>query len=108
MFFKSNEEIRKELDETLDRLLKNSMVIDEIKGQEEFQDELKKLTKLQESLMAHLMHMDDLLQRDTCKSTNEPITTKQIAKRLKRSSYIIPKDTIRTITRRRSRITAKK
>ena len=108
MMIQSEEEIRKEIDETLDRLLKNNLVIDEIEGKDEFLDEFETLTKMQESLMAHLMHMDNLLQRGTCEPKDKPITTKQIAKRLKRSPYVTPKDTMRTITRRRTRAMAKR
>jgi hypothetical protein len=85
---KGKDKIRAEIDETLDRLLANDLILGDVRSQEGFADEVEALEKLQESLMAHLMHLDSLLSG--ARDEKKPLLSKTIAKRLSRSEYVRP------------------
>ena len=59
---KSSEEILMDIDATLDQLIENADVINKISFATLFVSEVEALQKTQESLLARLVHMNDLLK----------------------------------------------
>lgn len=55
------EEILLEIDETLDQLIKNAEVIEKVDLKDLSETEIDAFNKTQESLLQHLMHMDEFL-----------------------------------------------
>jgi hypothetical protein len=67
-----DEEILLKVDATLDQLINNANVINQISKDAQLADELSALEKTQESLLAHLLHMQSLLDRNESKSQAQP------------------------------------
>jgi hypothetical protein len=65
---RSTEEILIDIDETLDQLIKNAAASKVIIGTSLYKAEVEALQKTQESLLARLIHMQDLL-----KGENNPV-----------------------------------
>lgn len=61
---RSGEEILVDIDTTLDQLIQNAATINCISFDTLFTNEMEALQKTQESLLARLVHMNDLLDRD--------------------------------------------
>lgn len=61
MLSNKNEQIQAQMDKTLDQLIKNAKVIRHVPTNKLEAHELDALQKTQESLLAHLMHLDELL-----------------------------------------------
>ena len=59
---KSNQDILSEIDATLDQLIANAEALKNLPIQCEYQMEISAFQNTQESLLAHLMHMDALLE----------------------------------------------
>ena len=59
---RSGEEILSDIDATLDQLIENASVIKHISVSTLFTSEVEALQKTQESLLARLVHMNDLLK----------------------------------------------
>lgn len=81
----TGEEILADIDQTLDQLIENADIINRISFNAVFTSEVQALQKTQESLIARLMHMHELLEKDkkqqlTTKKTN---SLHQIEKKLK-------------------------
>ena len=51
-------DLKKELDDTIDQLIENSITLESIHG-EEYALEIQLLMQTQESLLAHLFHLDE-------------------------------------------------
>ena len=51
-------DLKKELDETIDKLIENSIALESIQG-EDYALEIELLMQTQESLLAHLFHLDE-------------------------------------------------
>ncbi|MCL6756235.1 MAG: hypothetical protein M3A24_03650 [Candidatus Rhabdochlamydia oedothoracis] len=60
----TGEEILADIDQTLDQLIENADIINRISFNALFTSEVQALQKTQESLMARLMHMHELLEKD--------------------------------------------
>ncbi len=60
----SGEDILADIDITLDQLILNAETISSISLNSLFTDEMQALQKMQESLLARLLHMNDLLEPD--------------------------------------------
>lgn len=56
------EEILMEIDSTLDRLIRNAETLSNVNIQELSETEIEAFQKTQESLLHHLMHMDQVLE----------------------------------------------
>ena len=57
-----------DVDETLDRLIQNAEALEEIKTfSKEYASEIDALENLQESLLSHLLNLDDLMENDNIK-----------------------------------------
>lgn len=65
------ESILAEIDATLDQLIQNAKSIQEISLKQLQTHEIDALQKTQESLLAHLIHMDKLLDKDQKKTLQE-------------------------------------
>ncbi len=61
---RSGEEILVDMDTTLDQLIQNAATINRISFDTLFSNEMEALQKTQESLLARLIHMNDLLDQD--------------------------------------------
>lgn len=61
---RSGEEILIDIDTTLDQLIQNAATINRISFDTLFANEMEALQKTQESLLARLIHMNDLLDQD--------------------------------------------
>lgn len=59
---RSSEEILADIDDTLDHLIENAAVIKRISFNTLYANEIEGLQKAQESLLARLVHMNDLLK----------------------------------------------
>lgn len=70
----TGEEILADIDQTLDQLIENADIINRISFNAVFTSEVQALQKTQESLMARLMHMHELLEKDK----KQQLTTKKI------------------------------
>lgn len=69
---RSSDEILADIDATLDQLIENADVIKRFSLQSLFVSEVEGLQKTQESLLARLVHMNDLLKDEKKKSDAEP------------------------------------
>lgn len=69
----TGEEILADIDQTLDQLIENADVINHISFNALFTSEVQALQKTQESLIARLMHMHELLEKD-----QKQVTTKKM------------------------------
>ena len=80
----TGEEILADIDQTLDQLIENADIINCISFNALFTSEVQALQKTQESLMARLMHMHELLEKDQKQQTTKKINPlHQIEKKLK-------------------------
>ncbi len=61
---KTHEEILADIDKTLDQLINNSSVFNQMPINSLFTTEIDALQKTQESLLARLVHMQDLLKKN--------------------------------------------
>ena len=82
---KSRESILFDIDRTIDQLIQNEEVLKKIAGNPIFKSEILALKKTQESLLAHLIHMDHYLQQQ---QTQE---SKNIQEKLTRLSELTQK-----------------
>lgn len=70
---RSDEEILADIDATLDQLIENADVIKRFSMKTLFVSEVAGLQKTQESLLARLVHMNDLLKEQQKKRASEPL-----------------------------------
>ncbi|MCF7806221.1 MAG: hypothetical protein K9M07_02685 [Simkaniaceae bacterium] len=62
------DEFFSDLDETLDRIIENAEILEEIEEYpEEFKHEIETLKELQTSLLSHLMNLDEIKENDRIK-----------------------------------------
>lgn len=81
----TGEEILADIDQTLDQLIENADIINRISFNALFTSEVQALQKTQESLMARLMHMHELLEKNQKQqfATKKTNPLNQIEKKLK-------------------------
>ncbi|MBP9842193.1 MAG: hypothetical protein KBC64_07205 [Simkaniaceae bacterium] len=72
----SKQDILSNIDETLDQLIANAEILTEIAYDTQLGEERLALESLQESLLSHLMSMDELLQEEKTKNTPQNIVAK--------------------------------
>jgi len=84
---RTKSEIKREIDKTLDRILENDHVLKAIADDPTYQEEEMLLRKTQESLLAHLLHMDEMLKKRT---TAQPLQARAITRRLSKLSTQSP------------------
>ena len=56
---KSSKDLVGEIDQTIDQLIENAKVLNMISSETFYEEEMLALAKTQESLIAHLIHMDE-------------------------------------------------
>ena len=78
------EEILMEIDSTLDRLICNAEAIQTVHLSELSETEIAAFQKTQESLLQHLMHMDQFLETKNLKPQNKKSSRQQIQEKLVR------------------------
>ena len=88
-----NSEILKEINCTLDQLIKNAAALAEIFEDPLFKSEVQALNKTQESLLSHLVHLDQFLKekQNSSPAINQKLDlfsqlTDQVYKKKNRSS----------------------
>lgn len=86
----TDQDLLKEIDTTIDQLVKNADVLRHISSKKEYLEEVEALEKTQESLLAHLMHMDELLKtkKTTSISGESALLAKAVHSKLGRCGYL--------------------
>lgn len=85
----STEDILAEIDTTIDQLLENAKALKKISSKDSYQEETLALEKTQESLIAHLIHMDEMLKKkDASPSKQPPLLASKVHDKLGRSGYL--------------------
>ena len=69
-------EILQEIDVTLDQLIKNAAALTEISAEPLYKSEVHALSKTQESLLAHLLHLDQHLKNKQKEKSSSSIHQK--------------------------------
>jgi hypothetical protein len=69
-------EILNEIDATLDQLIKNAAALNEVTSNPLYQTEVDALQKMQESLLARLLHLDGFLEEKSQNKTERSIYDK--------------------------------
>jgi len=78
----NGDDILEEIDETIDQLLQNADVLKQIASHSEYREEKEALEKTQDSLLAHLIHMDCLLDRENISPKKRKKTALNISEKL--------------------------
>lgn len=88
--FTSQHDIISEIDDTIEQLIKNGKVLKNIETKKCYEQETEALNKAQESLLAHLIHMDDLLKskKSQTPAEKDPLLSSKVHKKLGRSGYL--------------------
>lgn len=86
----SNQDLLNEIDSTIDQLVKNATVLKNISSKKEYEEEVEALEKTQESLLAHLIHMDGKLKNKHVRTNldEKPLLTKSVHNKLGRCGYL--------------------
>lgn len=84
----SKDDVLAEIDITIDQLLENAKVLKKIASKECYLDEISALEKTQESLIAHLIHMDEILKKKDKASQQQPLLASKVHDKLGRSGYL--------------------
>lgn len=84
----SNKDLIFEIDQTIDQLIQNAKVIETISAQTCYEQELNALEKTQESLIAHLIHMDEILKKKSSFLEGEALAQSLVDTKLSQSRYI--------------------
>ncbi len=82
--------IIEEIDTTIDQLLENAKVLKKISADISYQTEMLALEKTQESLIAHLIHLDELLKKKDPSSFSQqkPLLNSKVHHKLGRCGYL--------------------
>lgn len=78
----TTEEILADIEQTLEQLTQNAKVLQEAKSAHHFVHEVNQLERLQESLLARLLHRQSLLQMDKKKKVLESIKKEAIEQKI--------------------------
>ena len=85
------DEFFSDIDETLDRLIENAETLDEIESfPNEFGHEIDSLKHMQESLLSHLMNLDELMEHDDVKPDKQANLRDKVKKYSEFDGSIIP------------------
>jgi len=77
-----------EIDATIDQLLENAKALKKISSKELYQEEVSALERTQESLIAHLIHMDEMLRKKAPTSQQKPLLAAKVHDKLGRAGYL--------------------
>lgn len=78
----NRQSILKEIDDTLNQLLHNANVLQQIADNPKYKEEKNALENTQESLFSHLIHMDCLLSQENISIKKKERNSLNISKRL--------------------------
>lgn len=78
----NRQNILKEIDDTLNQLLHNANVLQQIADNPKYKEEKNALENTQESLFSHLIHMDCLLSQENISLRKKERNSLNISKRL--------------------------
>lgn len=78
----NRQNILKEIDDTLNQLLHNANVLQQIADNPKYKEEKNALENTQESLFSHLIHMDCLLSQENISIKKKERNSLNISKRL--------------------------
>lgn len=78
----SNEEILSDIEQTIAQLTKNAVAIKEAKACHHFAHEIDQLERLQESLLARLMHRQELLAMNQREKITKSIRKETLEKKV--------------------------
>lgn len=84
----STDDVLTEIDSTIDQLLENAKALKKISSKDFYQEEISALEKTQESLIAHLIHMDEILKKKDRASHQQPLLASKVHDKLGRSGYL--------------------
>lgn len=84
----STKDLFEEIDETINMLIENAKVLDDISGADFYKEEIIALEKTQESLLAHLIHMDEILKKKDKSIYQEPLSKAHLEGKLGKSGYL--------------------
>ena len=84
----SAKDLLQEIDQTIDQLIENAKVLKEIGSSCSYEEETQALEKTQESLIAHLIHMDEILKKKDTPFKQEPLSCSKVHDKLGRSGYL--------------------
>jgi len=86
----SRKQLLEERDETIDRLLENEKMLKAISSDGFFEEEREALEKTQESLLAHLIHLQTFLdeRRTEPSLSKQAVRTSQVRRRKKRKAFL--------------------
>ena len=85
---KSSKDLVGEIDQTIDQLIENAKVLHMISSETLYEEEMLALAKTKESLIAHLIHMDEILRKKDQGFKQEPLSHSHIQEKLSKESYI--------------------
>ena len=89
IMIQSKADILVEIDKTVDQLLENETMLKKIQDNVDYIEETSALRHTQESLLAHLIHMDELYKEAQNLDTPvQPLQNKQIHAKLGKSGYL--------------------
>jgi len=84
----SSKDLIFEIDQTIDQLIENAKVLEIISAQSCYEHELNALEKTQESLIAHLIHMDEILKKKNSFIDGEALAQSLVDNKLSQSRYL--------------------
>lgn len=88
MMIHSTKDLIKEIDQTIDQLIENAKVLKEIESSCCYKEEALALEKTQESLIAHLIHMDEIMKKKDEPFKQQPLSCSKVHDKLGRSGYL--------------------
>lgn len=88
MLIHSPDAVLLEIDATIDKLLENAKALKKIAHQDAYHEEISALEKTQESLIAHLIHMDEMLKKKDRVSAQKPLLASKVHNKLGRAGYL--------------------
>jgi hypothetical protein len=85
------DEFFEDVDETLDRLIENAETLEEIESLgAEYQSEIYALKNMQESLLSHLVNLDELMEHDNVKPHKNKELREKVAHYSEINAEILP------------------
>ena len=85
------EEFFTDVDETLDRLIENAETLEEIEAcKDDYEQEIETLESMQESLINHLMNLEELMEHDNVRPSNQKVLKEKVKRYSELNEEIIP------------------
>lgn len=84
----STKDLLQDIDFTIDQLVENAKVLKEISSSTCYKEETQALEKTQESLIAHLIHMDEIMKKRDTPFKQETLSCSKVQDKLGRTGYL--------------------